>query len=211
MFSAVVSGFNSILYTLLAFVFPLYFTVKALLRQYTVSIVPTSFASASVNETDCAVPVSVEDSDVPASFIEAVNSNVNNFKSTFNSAAINSSAAVATAPSISSAAWLHYWAILAVVHCFTGIYERIILPFVGNSLIYHCAKYAGIYWLAKDEAKASRALWTAVVAPFAAKYEKEVDRLLQVAGQQARVMAAKSIASLRQIRARSVKIPLKVD
>lgn len=211
MFSAVVSGFNSLLYTLLAFVLPLYFTVKALLRQYTVGIVPTSFASASVNETECAVPVSGEDSEVPASFIEAVNSNVNNFKATFNSTSVNSSAAVAAAPSNSSAAWLHYWAILAVVHCFTGIYERIILPFVGNSVIYHCAKYAGIYWLAKDEAKASRALWTAVVAPFAAKYEKEVDRLVQVVGQQTRVMAAKSIASLRQIRARSVKIPLKVD
>ena len=223
MFSALLSGLNSLLYTVLAFLFPLYFTIKALLRQYTVGIIvaPTSFASASFNESEGTMPASAsDDSEVPSSFIEAINPSVKAATVTTTTNYISTLSIQSQSPSASpnsSSSWLHYWAILAVIHCFTGIYERILLPFVGNAFVYHCAKYAGIYWLAKDDAKAARALWTAAVAPIAAKYEKEVDRLVQISNQKARILAAKSIASIRKFSiqsrtaASSVKIPLKVE
>lgn len=196
--ASVISGLNSLFYSLLAFVIPLFFTVKALLRQYTVGIMPTSFASASVNVTK-------DDGQDDSAFIEAINPNTKPVSSSFT---VSSTSAAELSPS-NAHAWLHYWAILAVIHCLTGIYELVVLPFVGNSFLYHCAKYAGIYWLAKDEAKASRALWTAVIAPFAAKYEKEADKLVRLANQNGRVFIAKSVASLRsQLSTRSVKVPV---
>ena len=94
-----------------------------------------------------------------------------------------------------------------MVHCFTGLYERLVLPFVGNSLLYHSAKYAGLYWLAKDEAKASRALWTGLIAPFAVKYEKEADLFVQVVKEQGKITLAKSAASFRQLRSKTIKTP----
>ena len=189
MLSALLSAFNSLIYTVLAFCIPLYFTVKALLRQYTVSIVaPTSFASACIQGND--------DSEVPSSFIEPAM--VKPILKTESSGNFSSSAST-PAPSSSSSAWLHYWAILAVLHCCTGLYERTFLPLFGNSFLYHCAKYFALYWLTRDEAQASRSLWTALVAPFAVKYEKEADRLVQNCREQGRQLFTKSVASLREI------------
>lgn len=193
MFATLLSALNSLLYTTFAFLLPLFFTAKSLLRQYTVTIVaPTSFASASVDNAG------EDESEVPSSFIEPSS---NGFKASATSV-VSPSAAAASA---NSSSWLHYWAILALVHCVTGLYERLILPFVGNSILYFSAKYAGLYWLAKDEAKASRALWTAVIAPFAAKYEKEADLFVQVAKEQGKIAFSKSVASLRQLRTKTVK------
>lgn len=194
MFSALLSAINSLLYTTIAFLLPLFFTAKSLLRQYTVTIVaPTSFASASVDNAG-----GEDESEVPSSFIET---SVNGFKAA-NAFVASPSAAAA---SVNNSSWLHYWAILALVHCFTGLYERLVLPFVGNSLLYHSAKYAGLYWLAKDEAKASRALWTGLIAPFAVKYEKEADLFVQVVKEQGKITLAKSAASLRQLRSKTIK------
>lgn len=192
MFATLLAALNSLLYTTFAFLLPLFFTAKALLRQYTVTIVaPTSFASASVDNAQ-------DESEVPSSFIEPSS---NGFKASAASVVSPS----ATAASANSSSWLHYWALLALVHCVTGLYERVILPFVGNSLLYYSAKYAGLYWLTKDEAKASRALWTAAIAPFAAKYEKEADLFVQVAKEQGKIALAKSVASIRQLRNKAVK------
>jgi hypothetical protein len=188
MLDALLSAVNSVIYTTLAFLVPLFFTVKSLLRQYTVTIVaPTSFASASVDNA------AEDESEVPSTFIEP-------------SPSAFKTATVKTDPTPSNtSAWLYYWAILALVHCFTGLYERLVLPFVGNSLLYHSAKYAGLYWLAKDEAQGSRALWTALIAPFAAKYEKDADQLVQLVKEQGKITLAKSVASLRQLKTKAIK------
>lgn len=194
MFSALFSVINSLLYTTLAFLIPLFFTAKSLLRQYTVTIVaPTSFASAIVDNA-----AGEDESEVPSRFIEP---SVHGFK-TANAFVVSPSSAAAAA---NNSSWLYYWAILALVHCFTGLYERLVLPFVGNSFLYHSAKFAGLYWLAKDEAKASRALWTGLIAPFAVKYEKEADLFVQAVKEQSKITLAKSSASLRQLRSKTIK------
>ena len=185
MFGALLSAVNSLIYTFLAFCLPAYFTVKSLLRQYTVSIVaPTSFASGSMNLED--------DSEVPSNFIEPVKPLL---KTETTSYVVNSTVNSTN----SSSAWLQYWAILAVLHCATGLYERVFLPLFGNSFLYHCAKYFALYWLTRDEAQASRTLWTALVAPFAAKYEKEADRLVQACRSEGRRLVTMSVASLREL------------
>ena len=188
MFGALLSAVNSLIYTFLAFCLPAYFTVKSLLRQYTVSIVaPTSFASGSMNLED--------DSEVPSNFIEPVKSLL---KTETTSYVSNTNVTPNAIPTNSHSAWLQYWAILAVLHCATGLYERVFLPLFGNSFLYHCAKYFALYWLTRDEAQASRTLWTALVAPFAAKYEKEADRLVQACRSEGRRLVTQSVASLRE-------------
>lgn len=200
MLAALLSAFNSLIYIALAFVFPLYCSVKALLRQYTVSIVvaPTSFASGSVDNVD--------DSEVPSSFIEPTVETLKHGMTQSYSQAQQSS------QQSNTSAWLHYWSLLAVIHCITGLYELVLLPFLGNSLLYFTAKYSAIYWLARDDAKAARSIWTAVVAPIAAKYEKEADQIVQVCKSQGRVYLAKSITSLRQLSLKSgIKPSVKVQ
>jgi hypothetical protein len=194
MFAALLATINSLLYTTLAFLLPLFFTAKCLLRQYTVTIVaPTSFASASVDNA-----TGEDESEVPSSFIETSS---NGFKSSITSIVSPSS----TVASVNSSSWLYYWAISALVHCVAGVYELLILPFVGNSLLYYSAKYVGLYWLTKDEAKASRSLWTAIIAPFAVKYEKDADLFVQAVKEQGKIAFAKSVASLRQLRSKTIK------
>lgn len=185
MLSALISNVNSLIYTLLAFVIPLYFSIKALLRQYTVIIVQ--------NGNNIVTSSSNDDSEVPSTFI------------TLQDTSKTSADSNAGSPSVSSA-WLHYWAIIAVVHCFTGIYERAILPIVGNSLIYHCAKYFGIFWLSKDDAIAARTLWNGLIGPFVSKYESDVDALIQDSKQKARALMAQSIKTLRSLSSKSQKI-----
>ena len=128
---------------------------------------------------------------------------MNGFKATYAAAAAVNNTTSATPAG--NSAWLHYWAILALVHCFTGLYERLVLPFVGNSLLYHSAKYAGLYWLAKDDARGAKTLWTAVIAPFAAKYEKDADQFVQIVKEQGKITFAKSVASLRQLKTKAIK------
>lgn len=202
MFSALLSALNTLIYTLLAFAFPLYCSIKALLRQYAVSIVaPTSFASGSVDNFD--------DSEVPSTFIHPTETLKQGLSY---SLAVSPSTITSTPQSQSATSWLHYWSLLAVIHCVTGLYELLLLPFLGNSLLYYTAKYSAIYWLARDDAKAARGIWTAVLAPFAAKYEKEADHIVQVCKSQGRVYLAKSITSLRQFSLKSgIKSSLKVE
>lgn len=201
MFSTLLSTLNSLIYTLLAFCVPLYFTVKSLLRQFTVSIVPSANINMDGND----------DSEVPATFIES--------KPIFKTESLSSNSFMTTGNgSSSSSAWLYYWAILAVIHCFTGLYERTLLPIFGNSFLYYCAKFFALHWLSRDEAQASRSLWTAFLAPFAVKYEKDVDRFVQNCREQGRLMVTKSVASLREISIKNfkissgaVKVPIKMD
>lgn len=192
MLSAILSSINSLIYTLLAFLVPLYFSIKALLRQYTVSIVPHSLPAAATT---------FDDSEVPSTFINAA--------STDSEA---KTAATTTNPASSSnSAWLHYWAILAVVHCFTGVYERIVLPLVGNAFIYHCAKYAGIYWLSKDDAIAARTLWNGIIGPFVSKYENDADLLIQNCKQKGRAALAHSIQVARNFASKNAQKNIKTE
>lgn len=198
MLSGLISVVNSLLYTALAFIVPLYFTLKALLRQYSVSIVaPTSFASASI------IHESSDDSEVPSVFIEPV---VESVKASINESFNKSSTLTSSTSSTCSTNWIYYWALLAVLHCLTGAYERVLLPLFGNALLYYSAKYAAIYWLAKEDARVARSLWNSLLAPLVAKHEKDVDRAVQVCGEQGRALFAKSINTLRQTRSKLIKV-----
>lgn len=240
-----VATFNSFIYTLLAFVFPLYWSIKGLLRQYTVRIVSIDDKSKSksksfletvsvsvsgnsgLKETNASTvavnaPITTafswneDDSEVPSTFIETTETEAETIKLLKTEQRVFNSGSPANVPGASTSipynhttssdssyvsAWLHYWVILAVVHCLTGVYERIFLPFFGNSFFYHCIKYISIYWLAKNDAKAAQTLWNSVFAPFVAKHEQEVDEFVRITVQQSRANFsnfANSLVALRK-------------
>ena len=215
MFASLFTALNALIYTLLAFIFPLYWSIKGLLRQYTVIIVPVE--SGSGVEGGSEVPRAHtgtgnvhfgndDDSEVPSTFIKATTETDKLIKTTeLGCEAINNSMNSIhnnKAPtSASASAWIHYWVLLASIHCITGLYERVLLPFVGNSFFYYCSKYISIYWLAKNDAQAAQTLWTALFAPFVSKHEQAVDEFVQIfIIQQARANFAKSLVALRKLK-----------
>ena len=203
--STFLSVLNSLVYTTLAFIIPLFFTVKALLRQYTVSIVEVEAEGEdeSVSEASPSpgrIYNTGDDSEVPSSFIEAAP--IETVKST--APVTSSNVNIPATPAISSN-WLHYWTILAVLHCVTGVYEAVILPLLGNTLFYHCAKYALIYWISRNDAQASKSVWTALVAPIAVKYERDADGLVQSVKDQSRVVAARAVRAIKNYSVKTMK------
>lgn len=210
MFSSLLSALNSLIYTLLAFIFPLYWSIKGLLRQYTVSIVPVESGNVSVNGLSSAHTPSRnglsfgtddDDSEVPSTFIETTETDklIKTTESVCETTN-NSMNSTHNNPSTSTSSWLHYWILLASIHCITGLYERVLLPLIGNSFFYYCSKYISIYWLAKNDAQAAQTLWTALIAPFVSKHEQAVDEFVQISIQQARANFAKSLVALHKLK-----------
>lgn len=195
--NSLIQTINALLYTLLAFLVPLYWTCKSILRQYTSVIIATSAQPIESEELE----VEMNDMVVPSTFTEE-KSKVESYSAAVSSSSSNATPQTQTPTSTQipqSRQWLYYWSLLAIVHCFTGIYERVLLPLVGNSFLYRCTKFAGIYWLAANDAYGAQVTWNSFVGPLVSKHEKDVDALVALLSRHVRQASAKAVTAAKSV------------
>ena len=187
MLGKLISAIDALIYTFLAFVVPFYWTCKALLRQFTHSaavsttskpVITVTTAAAEAEEESLVSVVSaqateeVEFTSIPASF-----SSLSKPQSTSLSTTASTSANASSQNVLVN--WLYYWALLSVFHVLTGAYEVVIVPVLGNSILYRLGKLGLLLWMNHDASgNPARLAWNSVVGPVVSAYERDVDALV---------------------------------
>lgn len=191
---------DRLLYTVLGFVVPLYWTVKALLRLFTSAAVPL--------RADALVPGAEDNATVPDDFpgLSPITLSAALEKGAGAPFSASAGSLAGTAAQTVVTNWLHYWCVLAGVHLLVALYGLLVAPFFGYSLLVRVAKLALIGWLATGpDAEAARWMWTSFVAPVAAKHEADLDALVAWAASQSRAHALSATARTRALFSKKVK------
>jgi hypothetical protein len=184
----VVNWLDSVVYTVLGFMVPLYWTCKALLRHFTSSAVASrDRVSAAADEAE--VPVS------PASSTDMF---------TPIGVAVSEGKGALSAPGPVAgetvANWLYYWCILSALHLALGVYGVLFVPLFGPSTLVRVGKLVLLGWLGgSPDARAARWTWHVVIGPVVAKHEADVDVLIRVAGYKAANYAAIAISKAKML------------
>lgn len=206
MIGKLISAVDALVYTFLAFIVPFYWTCKALLRQFTHSeplIVPKQASVVEANEEEeSIVPTAaaaneeedIEFTTIPASFTSLQKPT----PAASNQAQTQSSPSSATGHQSFLVNWLYYWALLSVFHVCTRLYELIVIPLLGNSMLYRFGKLGVLLWLNHDASGApARLAWNSVIGPLVSKYEQDVDALVAAAQYKARSAALNCYSAAR--------------
>lgn len=208
MIGKLISAVDALVYTFLAFIVPFYWTCKALLRQFThsetlsASKKTTSLVETNQEEDESIVPTTAnEEEDIEFTTIPA------SFTSLQKPTAATSAAS--NQPQIQASTvngnqsflvnWLYYWALLSVFHVCTRLYELIVIPLLGNSMLYRFGKLGVLLWLNHDASGApARLAWNSVIGPLVSKYESDIDALVAAAQFKARSAVLSCYSAARE-------------
>lgn len=198
--TALVNILDATVYTLFGFVIPLYWTAKALLRQFIHTAPIASSASSALGALGAVESVVPEVDSIELTPIASMSGEKQEATVPMVQTGPTVSVTLPTALPVSLVNWLYYWSLLAILHLTTGTYERIVVPLLGSSLVYRIGKLGLVFWLgaSSEDARPARLCWTALVGPLAAKYERPLDVLLQRLQTRGKIVSAHAITTLRQ-------------
>lgn len=203
MLGKLISSLDSLIYTFLAFIVPLYWTCKALLRQFTHSAAVASKTAAPVGEEEESVVFN--QAAAAAAAAETDDIEMSSIPVSFSPSKPRTAAAPAAETVQNAAAqsvlvnWLYYWALLSVFHVSTRAYELLLLPLLGNSVLYRLGKLGVLAWMNHDgTGTPARLAWNSVLGPVVSAYERDVDACVARAQVAIRASVARFYASGRE-------------